>query len=54
VAFFFLFFLHGISFGTRKQGISYNTQLINTNVQHKDIETSKNRVNQITHLKQTK
>lgn len=24
VAFFFLFFLHGISFGTRHQGISYN------------------------------
>jgi len=24
VAFFFLFFLHGISFGTRQQGISYN------------------------------
>jgi len=34
--------------------IAYNTQLINTNVQHKDIETSKNRVNQITQLKQTK
>ena len=24
VAFFFLFFLHGISIGTRQQGISYN------------------------------
>jgi hypothetical protein len=24
VAFFFLFFLHGISFGTRQQGISFN------------------------------
>ena len=24
VAFLFLFFLHGISFGTRQQGISYN------------------------------
>ena len=24
VAFFFLFFLNGISFGTRQQGISYN------------------------------
>jgi hypothetical protein len=24
VAFFFLFFLHGFSIGTRQQGISYN------------------------------
>ena len=26
VAFFFLFFLHGTSIGTRQQGISYNGQ----------------------------
>ena len=27
VAFFFLFFLHGTSIGTRQQGISYNTDI---------------------------
>lgn len=27
VAFFFLFFLHGFSIGTRQQGISYNSQI---------------------------
>jgi len=28
VAFFFLFFLHGTSIGTRQQGISYNEQIL--------------------------
>jgi len=28
VAFFFLFFLHGTSIGTRQQGISYNGKQI--------------------------
>jgi len=28
VAFFFLFFLHGISIGTRQQGISYNRRFV--------------------------
>jgi hypothetical protein len=30
VAFFFLFFLHGTSIGTRQQGISYNLRLCAT------------------------
>jgi len=34
VAFFFLFFLHGTSIGTRQQGISYNVlRLINRAVE---------------------
>jgi len=32
VAFFFLFFLNGISFGTRQQGISYNYLITATNI----------------------
>jgi len=31
VAFFFLFFLHEISFGTRQQGISYNGKALAKN-----------------------
>jgi hypothetical protein len=36
VAFFFLFFLHGFSIGTRQQGISYNVLQLNADfVLHK-------------------
>jgi hypothetical protein len=34
VAFFFLFFLHGFSIGTRQQGILYNSQICATNINY--------------------
>jgi len=41
VAFFFLFFLHGISIGTRQQGISYNEPSVAEVGNLKDISPNK-------------
>jgi hypothetical protein len=41
VAFFFLFFLHGFSIGTRQQGISYN--LLIEDINNKQLPNTCNR-----------